>query len=60
MIQIRGISELKSLAPDNKSILKTVCGFYKINDGRIFLVRRGTENKPGFAAIYLISAKPEQ
>ena len=48
------IPESKSLAPDNKSILKTVCSFYKINEDRIFLVKRGTENEPRNVAIYLM------
>ena len=37
------IPESKSLAPDRKSIIKTVCKFYKIEEDQIFSGKRGTE-----------------
>lgn len=50
----REIPASKSLAPDTKDILKTVCEFYKINDDQIYSVKRGTENEPRNVAIYLM------
>ena len=48
------IPESKSLAPNNKRILKTVCSFYQINEEQLFSVKRGTENEPRNIAIYLM------
>ncbi len=50
----REIPESKSLAPDTISIIKTVCNFYKIEEGQIFFVKRGTENEPRNVAIYMM------
>ncbi|MBW1898921.1 MAG: transposase [Deltaproteobacteria bacterium] len=48
------IPDSKALAPDGESIIKTICRYYKIDEEKIFSVKRGTENEARNVAIYLM------
>jgi len=48
------IPESKTLAPDRKNIIETVCRFYKTDEEQLLSVKRGTENEPRNVAIYLM------
>ena len=52
--QDKEIPESKSLAPDNESIIKTVCDIYNIGEEDLFAKRRGRGNEPRNVAIYLM------
>jgi chromosomal replication initiation ATPase DnaA len=48
------IPESKALAPDIEKVITVVCNFYGVSRAELFESRRGTENLPRDAAIYLV------
>ena len=48
------IPDSKNIAPDGESIIKTICSYYKIDEEKVFSVKRGTENEARNVAIYLM------
>jgi len=50
----REVPDSKILAPDGESIIKIVCRYYKIDEEKMFSVKRGTENEARNIAIYLM------
>ena len=50
----KDVPQSKILAPDRSTIIKAVCGFYKVEEKDIAVVRRGVQNEPRDVAIYLL------